>query len=132
MTPESGETQTEEVSGERPSICPAYGSRDHIFAALAYFAVPAAIVFLLARPFKDSPYIRFHSLQSIFLAVSFVLIFAVLGLAQPAGQLIALLLAALALLFFGIMWIALMVEAWIGKSFRLPLVGALAARQSAR
>ncbi|MEY2412548.1 MAG: hypothetical protein QOD84_1154 [Acidobacteriaceae bacterium] len=132
MTLEPAETQAEEILEERESIRPALGSRDHIFAALAYFAFPAAIAFLLARPFKNSTYIRFHSLQSIFLAVSSVVTFAVLGLAQPAGQLIVLLLAALALLFFGIIWIALMIEALTGKSFRLPLIGTFAARQAAR
>lgn len=109
-----------------------FGSRENLIGAAAYLTFVPAAVFLLVNPFKKVPFVRFHSFQSLFLAVVIFLTFLVLGLVQSAALLLVLLVATLALLGFGILWILLVVKAMQGDAFQLPIIGALAARQAGR
>lgn len=109
-----------------------FGSRENLIGAAAYLTFVPAAVFLLVNPFRKVPFVRFHSFQSLFLAVVVFLTFLVLGLFQSAALLLVLLLATLALLGFGILWILLVVKAMQGDAFQLPIIGALAARQAGR
>ena len=124
--------ETRAFPEEADPIDPVMGSRDRLLGTLAYFTFLPALIFLVATPFRKSRYVRFHSLQSILVAIIVFVVFAALAFAQPVGQLIVLLIAALSLLFFGILWIVLIIEAWRGIAFRLPVLGTFAARQAAR
>jgi len=107
--------------------------KDNLIAALAYVTFIPALVFVLIEPFKSNRFIRFHSFQSIFLALATILIaialrilFFVLTLIPVLGHLLAWLVIPVALLGWGILWLVLLVKALQGETFKLPLLGSLA------
>ena len=124
------------------SFCPACGNKtrprltlgttggipDQIAGALAYLTVVPAIFFLLREPYKKNPFIRFHSWQSIILAVITVLLFATVLMAM--GQVVMILTGAILAVGWFILWLVLIVKALQGEMFELPLLGKLAERQS--
>lgn len=107
--------------------------KDNIIAALAYVTFIPAIVFVLIEPFKRNRFVRFHSFQSIFLAVATIVIaiamrilYSVLALIPVLGYLLAWLAMTVAVLGWVILWLVLVVKALQGEIFRLPLIGHLA------
>jgi len=56
------------------------GLGENAMAALGYFCGIAAIVALVAEPYKNSPKSRFHALQALAFQVSGVLGYVVLGI----------------------------------------------------
>jgi uncharacterized membrane protein len=101
-----------------------------IAGALAYFTVIAAVVFLLAEPFKRDRFVRFHSFQSVgfFLsacvsAVMLRIMGMLLGFIPTVGPLLMVLLWIAVVLGFFILWIVLAVKALQGEMFGLPLLG---------
>jgi uncharacterized membrane protein len=106
---------------------------ERIAAAFAYFALIPAIIFLLLARFKANRFVRFHSFQSIFLAVGIGLLAAVLRLlflVPFIPFLSAALIAAIACLGCFVLWIVLLVKAFQGRIFKLPLIGEMADRQA--
>jgi uncharacterized membrane protein len=109
--------------------------KDNLIAALAYVTFIPAVIFVLTEPFRRNRFIRFHSFQSIFLAVATVLVaialrilYSVLTLIPVAGYLLAWLGVAVTVLGWGILWLVLLVKALQGETFKLPLIGNLAER----
>jgi uncharacterized membrane protein len=107
--------------------------KDNLIAALAYITFIPAVVFVLVEPFKRNRFIRFHSIQSILLAVATILIaiamrilYSVLALIPVLGYLLAWLAMAVGALGWVILWLVLLVKAVQGETFRLPLIGNLA------
>jgi uncharacterized membrane protein len=107
--------------------------KDNFIAALAYVTFIPATVFVLIDPFKRNRFVRFHSFQSIFLAVATILVgfalrilYSVLTVIPVLGFLMAWLLMAVAVLGWVILWLVLLVKALQGETFRLPLLGDLA------
>jgi uncharacterized membrane protein len=140
------------------SVCPVCPSPNYQSAAVATAVAPAAsglqpntagalsylvgfvtgIIFLVVDPFKSDKFIRFHAFQSIFFNVAwigfwFVWIIAgmVLG-ALTKGLFFLIELPVNLLLTLGgfCLWAFLMYSAYQGKSFKLPIIGALAAKQA--
>ena len=101
------------------------GLTDNNAGALAYITIIPAIVFLVAAPYNQSSYIRFHAWQSIFLcialfAVSIIAVVPILGWIVYAVGAIAI--------FIG--WIMCILKALKGERFKLPFIGDLAAKQA--
>ena len=108
-------------------------------AALLTYLIPVppitAIIFLLIE--KQDRFVRFHAMQSaIFGAVSFIAIVAlqVIGVAlglmsRSLGTAFAFLVAFVGLGIFGL-WILLLIKAYQGQAFKLPVIGDEAARRS--
>jgi len=101
---------------------------DRIAGALAYLTVLPAVFFLLREPFKRNRFIRFHSWQSIMLAVVTVLLFTTVVLAM--GRVAMILAGAILAVGWFILWLVLIVKALQGEMFELPLLGKLAEKQS--
>jgi len=123
----------------RPVLGTTGGIRDNIAAALAYLTFIPAIVFLLVAPFKRNRFIRFHSLQSIFLSIAAVvaslalkLLFLVLSLIPFLGHLLLLLISVIVFLGCVILWLVLVVKALQGDLFKLPFLGDLAAKPASK
>ena len=112
------------------------GLSDNAAGAIAYITFIPAIIFLILEPYNKSSFVRFHSWQSIFLACAAVLINFVLGIFLAATFLFApflhLALSRLVELFWLVVWVLCLVNAWQGKRFKLPLIGALAEQQANR
>jgi len=121
--------------GRRMIVAPAaVGStgllKENIAGALAYITFIPAIVFLVRKPFKANHFVRFHSWQSIGLAVAGVLaaialriIFYVLGLIPWIGHLLAWLAVLVISLGWVILWLVVLVKALQGELFKLPVIG---------
>jgi uncharacterized membrane protein len=110
------------------------GLSDNVAGALAYFTVIPAIIFLLIDPFKNRRFVRFHAFQCLFLgAAAFALwiVFAVLAtsLAFFGGGLLIGMLSLVVQLGLIVVWFIVVIKAYQGQEFRLPVLGDLAAKQ---
>ena len=102
------------------------GLEANIAGLLSYaFGFVSGIVFYVIE--KESTYVRFHALQSILVFVALVVINVVLGFIPILGLLVNILLWPLT----AIVWILLMVKAYQGQRFKLPVVGDIAEKNSA-
>ena len=125
------------VSGAAPVLGKTGGIRDNIAGMLAYVTLVPAVVFLLVEPFNKNRFIRFHAFQCIFLAVAIVvigialkLVFLILSLIPVLGHLVVLLLLMIFSVGLFILWILLLVKAFQGENFKLPVIGNLAEKQA--
>src|SRR5579863_1471757 len=112
---------------------------DRILGAVAYFSFIPAVGFLVFEKFKRNRYLRFHSLQSIYLAVAAVLagvvlrlLLAFFSLIPRIGYLLGWLIVAVTMLAFFMLWLVLIAKALQGERFQLPLLGQLAENSSNR
>jgi uncharacterized membrane protein len=112
---------------------PAFAARlrDAVLGTLAYAVLPA-IVFLAVPRLRTSPFVRFHSWQSIlFIAAGALaglatrLLFFVLS--AMGGFLLAWLSVGLVALAIVVLWGVLALKAALGEAFELPWLGPLAA-----
>ncbi len=115
------------------------GLQPNAAAALSYLAgFITGILFLVLEPYKNDRFVRFHAFQSIFFNVAWIglwIAWMILGLLLGAithGLFIFIQIPIDILLMicgFGI-WAYLLYAASQGKTFRLPFIGALAAKQA--
>ena len=91
------------------------GMQPNFAALLSYvFGVITGLIFFLVE--KESSFVKFHAMQSICFSV--------------AALVLGLVVSALVRLIIFVVWIVLMVQAWKGKWFRLPIAGDVAAKQA--
>ncbi len=102
------------------------GLTDNIAGMLAYVTIIPAIVFLLLEPYNRNRFIRFHSFQCIFLCVVLVVIHIVLLAVPIIGWAISIFVNLGAL----VLWIVLLLKAYQGQKFKLPVIGDLAEKQA--
>ena len=106
------------------------GLADNVAGLLAYLFVPA-IVFLVVEPYNKKPFIRFHSFQSIFLALAWFAVDVVVGFVLvPFMWMFAHMLLSLLGLVMFVLWLFLMFKACQGQMFKLPVIGDLAVKQA--
>jgi uncharacterized membrane protein len=108
------------------------GLSDNAAGGLAYVTFIPAIIFLVIEPFNKNSYVRFHSWQSIFLSIAWVavdVILRIIGRLPFLGLINLFLWPVVGLLFF-ILWLVVMINAFNGKRFKLPLIGNLAEKQA--
>jgi uncharacterized membrane protein len=115
------------------------GLQPNIAGALAYLAgIVTGILFLVIDPYKSDSFVRFHAFQSIFFNVAWIALWMawmVLGLVLGAvtkGLFFLLQVPIDLLLMIGgfALWAFLMYSAYQGKQTKLPVIGALAAKQA--
>jgi uncharacterized membrane protein len=106
------------------------GLSDNAAGGIAYITFLPALVFLVLPPYNTSPYVRFHSFQSLLLnIVAFVVEVVagyVLGLSRsfiPLGLNTIWPLFDLLWLF---VWVLCVIKAVNGRTFKIPVIGALA------
>jgi uncharacterized membrane protein len=102
------------------------GLTDNIAGMLAYVTIIPAIVFLLLEPYNRNRFIRFHSFQCIFLCIVLVVIHVVLLAVPIIGWAISIFVNLGAL----VLWIVLLLKAYQGQTFKLPVIGDLAEKQA--
>jgi uncharacterized membrane protein len=107
--------------------------------ALAYLAgIITGILFLVIDPYKRDSFVRFHAFQSIFFNIAWIVLWMawmVVGLVLGAvtkGLFFLLQVPIDLVLMVGgfALWVFLMYSAYQGKMPRLPVIGALAAKQA--
>ena len=102
------------------------GLSDNVAGMLAYVTIIPAIIFLVMEPYNRNRFIRFHSFQCLFIFVALVAIHIILGFVPIVGWAISILvsLASLAL------WIVLLIKAYNGQMWKVPVVGDIAEKQA--
>ena len=103
---------------------------ENIAGMLAYFTIIPAIVFLLIEPYNRNRFVRFHCFQCLFTAGALIVIhigLSIIGYALPLLVLPVYMLLGLAEL---VLWILLVVKAYQGVMFKLPIVGDMAEKQA--
>jgi uncharacterized membrane protein len=106
---------------------------DNVAGLLAYVTIIPAIIFLVVEPYNKNRFIRFHSFQNIFLHVAcFALgiVFVIFSNIPFLGWAVAILLWPLLGLGYFILWIVLMLKAYGGQMFKLPVIGDMAEKQA--
>jgi uncharacterized membrane protein len=108
------------------------GLSDNAASGLAYITFIPAIIFLIVEPYNRSPLVRFHSWQSIFFAIGcFVVDVALIMLRFiPFFGWTMLFISPLIWLAFFVLWLIMLINAFNGKRFKLPIVGDLAEKQA--
>ena len=109
------------------------GLSENAAGGLAYITIIPAIIFLLVDPYNKSSYIRFHAWQCIFMAIAWFII-------DVAVMIFGSFLSFFRLLTFGlyplislamlILWIMVLIKAFNGERFKLPIIGDLAEKQA--
>jgi uncharacterized membrane protein len=108
------------------------GLSDNAAGGLAYVTVIPAIIFLIVAPYNQNRFVRFHSWQSIMLAITWFVVevgLIVLGRIPGIG-LVDLFLGPLVGLAFFVLWLIVLIQAFTGKMFKLPIIGDLAEKQA--
>lgn len=115
-----------------PEETPQTGLSDNAACGLAYLTFIPAIIFLVVAPYNTNPNVKFHSWQSIFLAVAWFIVWialVIIGVIPFVNFLDVILFPLVGLAFF-ILWLIVMIQAFQGKRFTIPVLGAYAAKQA--
>jgi len=101
------------------------GMQANLAALLSYLVgFISGIVFYLIE--KDNKFVRFHAMQSI---IVFGFLF-VLGFILPFIPFLGWMLMPFLWIFNVVLWILLMVKAYQGERFKLPIAGDIAEKNS--
>jgi uncharacterized membrane protein len=101
------------------------GIDSNVAAALAYIPI-LAIVWLLVEPFSKDRFVKFHSIQSLGLAVASIALSIVLGMIPILGWILLLFLPLVLLAA----WVICAVKAFQKEKFKLPVIGDFAEKQA--
>lgn len=130
---------TEDKEQDSPTTKTSTGMDPNVAGLLCYlFGWVSGLIFYLIE--KDDKKIRFHALQSILLSVATIAIWIALGIVFsivgfiPGISLVAIVVFPLfyAVLGLGVMviWIMLMVKAYQGEKWKLPIIGDIAEKNA--
>lgn len=103
---------------------------ENVAGMLAYFTIIPAIVFLLVEPYKSNRFVRFHSFQCLFTVGALIVLqiaLSIIGYALPVLVLPFWTLLGLAEIA---LWLLLVIKAYQGQMFKLPIVGDMAEKQA--
>lgn len=110
---------------------------ENIAGVLAYFTFVPAVVFLVLDPYSKNRFVRFHSVQCLLLwgasalfAIALKLASVVLFIIPVLGPLLVYLVSTVVGLAAVVIWVVLVVKAFQGEMFKLPLLGDFAAQQA--
>jgi uncharacterized membrane protein len=98
---------------------------------LAYVTIIPSIVVLVLEPYNKNRFIRFHSSQNIFFYIAWIVIGVALRIFAEIPVLGWLSLLIWPLIGLGglVLWIILLLKAYQGQMFKLPIIGDLAEQQ---
>ena len=112
--------------------------RQNLAASAAYASFIPALVFLFVDPYRCNPFVRFHAVQCLLcwvVGIVVAVLLRVLGLLllflPVIGPLLVVLLVVIAATATVMIWVVLLVKAFQGEKFGLPLIGAVAEQYSA-
>jgi len=108
------------------------GLDDNVAGALAYVTIIPAILFLVLEPFNRKRFVRFHAFQCLFFALAWTVLW--IGLSFIAhipflGWGTVLIWPLVSLAGF-VVWLILVVKAYQGQMFKLPVIGDMAEKQA--
>jgi len=108
------------------------GMNENIAGMLAYVTIIPAIVFLVVEPFNKNRFVRFHAFQNIFFVVAWIALWLALGIVVhiPFLGWATILIWPLISLGGLILWVVLVLKAYQGQMFKLPVIGDMAEKQA--
>jgi uncharacterized membrane protein len=113
------------------------GMTDNVAGLLCYvLGFITGILFLVLEPYNRNKLIRFHAFQAIFFNIAVVACFVGLSIIGIALHFIPMMWALMAMLnmvvWLGsiVVWVFLMVKAYQGQRWVLPVIGPLAEKQA--
>ncbi len=111
---------------------PATGLTDNVAGLLAYVTIIPAIIFLVMEPYNRNRFVRFHSFQSLFFCVACVILGIALSVvsAIPFVALLGLFIWPLVAIAELAVWLLLVIKAYQGQMFKLPVIGDIAEKQA--
>jgi uncharacterized membrane protein len=122
-----GPVETQESPQESPQEASSTGLDPNLAGLLCYLlSWVTGIVFLIVE--KENRFVRFHAYQSLAVFGSLSVLSLVAGVIPVIGKLIAFLVGPVWL----VLWILLMVKAYQGERFKIPLAGDWAEEQSGK
>jgi uncharacterized membrane protein len=110
----------------------ATGLADNVAGALAYVTIIPAIVFLVLEPFNQKRFVRFHAFQCIFFFIAWTVLgigMAFISQIRFLGWATLVLWPLISLALFVILLI-LVLKAYQGQMFKLPVIGDMAEQQA--
>jgi uncharacterized membrane protein len=108
------------------------GLADNVAGMLAYVTIIPAIMFLVMEPYNKNRFVRFHSFQSIFFNIAWIVLWialTIVGMIPVLGW-ATMLIWPLVGLGGLILWVVLLLKANQGQKFKLPLIGDMAEKQA--
>lgn len=124
------------ASAPTPTPAASSGMSNNVVGLLCYLVGwITGLIFLLIEPYKNDKFVRFHAFQSIFFNVALIgvyIVVVILGIILSVIHLGLLMLPLWLVLWLGIFgtWVFLMVKAYNNQTFKLPIIGDLAAKQA--
>ena len=112
------------------------GLSDNSAGGLAYLTFIPAIIFLVMEPYNRNRFIKFHAWQEILLTglyVVWAIIRLILVFVMPhifGLGLLSFLIGMVVGLAFFIVWLIALIQAFNGKKFMIPVIGAIAEKQA--
>jgi uncharacterized membrane protein len=134
--PPPQQPQYQQQYGQPQYAAPAAsGLQDNVAGALCYLATfITGIIFLVIAPYNQNKFIRFHAFQAIFFAVAwfvFWIALTVVSMVLPWSVSAMLGLVSMLVWLASVgLWILLMVKAYQGQKFKLPVIGDMAEKQA--
>ena len=137
--PSCGKSTAQSTGGGAAAAPAPASGNDNVIALLCYspVAIVGIVLGLAVEPYKSSKLVRFHAWQSLFTCIGLMVVS--FGLSILSGVLgavagpLALLMAPVFLLY-GVgcigLCIFMMLKAYNGNMYKLPVVGNLAAKQA--
>ena len=105
-------------------------SGDNTIGAMAYFVLPAIYFLFFADAYKQNRFVRFHSFQALFYCGAvFALIWIVWNvLGFVLGYLVYVIAWLMTMASF-VFWAKLIIRAYQGLQYKIPLIGDLAEKK---
>ncbi len=115
-----------------PQAATGGGLDDNVAGALAYVTIIPAIIFLVLEPYNRKRFIRFHSFQCLFFAVAWTVLWIGLEIIAhiPFLGWMTILVWPLVSLAGFVIWLILVLKAYQGQMFKLPIIGDMAEKQA--
>jgi uncharacterized membrane protein len=114
------------------------GLAPNVAGALAYIlGFITGILFFVLEPYRNDPFIRFHAMQSILFSVAAIVFSIAWGiiwgiLISISGYMVFIDLPLRLLISLGlfVLWLFVMYQAYNRREYRIPFIGAFAAKQA--
>ena len=120
-----------------PGTAAASGLTPNLAGALTYaLGILTGVLFLVLEPYRNDRFVRFHAMQSILFtaacvafSIAWIIMWGILFSITGYLALVAVPLRLLISLGIFAFWLFLMYQAYNQREYRIPFIGAIAARQ---
>jgi uncharacterized membrane protein len=124
------------ASAPTPTPAASSGMTNNVAGLLCYLlGFITGIIFLVMDPYKNEKFVRFHAFQSIFYSIfctvlSWILGAVFIGMLFSGGLGFAVIILRLVQLGIFLSFVFLMYKAYNNETFKLPVIGDIAAKQA--